>query len=122
MHRLTTLGLLAFCLVATIGCSVFRGALYTNVTEPGLNYPQGNGLYYGSTPGIARYELDNEAGPGSKTGTAEVHNWFYLVAYGDASVATAAKDGGITTIHTIDGHVETIWFFWSCFVTTVTGE
>jgi hypothetical protein len=39
---------------------------------------------------------------GQKTGTAEMYSVLGLVAWGDASTAAAAKQGGITTLNHMD--------------------
>ena len=42
---------------------------------------------------------------GSKVGKAQCVSWFGMVASGDASIATAAKNGGITKISHVDWKV-----------------
>lgn len=65
---------------------------------------------------------DNPGGPGSKTGVAE-----YKVILGfkpldaDASIATAAKNGGITKVSTVDTKIKG-GFFVATYSTVVTGE
>jgi TRL-like protein family len=39
---------------------------------------------------------------GQKTGKAKMHSVLWLVAWGDASSAAAAKQGGITTLNHMD--------------------
>jgi hypothetical protein len=47
---------------------------------------------------------------GTKTGTAEAHSVMWLFAWGDASYAAAAADGGITTLRHADQEVYTVLF------------
>ena len=60
---------------------------------------------------------------GSKVGTAKATTYFYFIAFNqDASIQTAAKNGGIKKISTVDmktGNVLNI--IWT-FETIVTGE
>lgn len=47
---------------------------------------------------------------GTKVGTAEAHSVLWLVAWGDASYATAAKNGNITVLRHADQEVTQILF------------
>jgi hypothetical protein len=47
---------------------------------------------------------------GSKRGTAEAYSLFWLVAWGDASYATAAKNGGIKILRHADQEVRQVLF------------
>jgi hypothetical protein len=58
----------------------------------------------------------------SKVGRATCRNILGLVAYGDASIAEAAREAGITTIHHVDAESTRIWFFYSQYTTVVYGE
>ena len=42
---------------------------------------------------------------GSKVGTAQAYSLFWLVAWGDASYATAARNGGITVLRHADQEI-----------------
>jgi len=87
MSRWSIFALLClFCLVV-VGCSPFRGLIYTDVTEPGLGRPES--LYSAST--LVNYELDQGKGPGSKKGEGTVINILGLFAFGDASIAGAQR-------------------------------
>ncbi|MDL2268984.1 TRL-like family protein [Desulfosarcina sp. OttesenSCG-928-A07] len=52
----------------------------------------------------------NQTQLGTKIGTAEARSVLWLFAWGDASYATAAKNGGITTIRHSDQEVFTVFF------------
>ena len=47
---------------------------------------------------------------GSKTGTAEAYSLFWLVAWGDASYAAAARNGNITILRHADQEVQQVLF------------
>lgn len=47
---------------------------------------------------------------GQKSGVAEARSILWLVAWGDASYAAAAKNGGITTLRHADQEVFTVLF------------
>jgi len=59
---------------------------------------------------------------GSKVGTAEAVNYGGVVAMGDASIETAAKNGGIKRIHTVDYEMINYSPFFIKTTTIVTGE
>lgn len=85
---------LAFSLViAMAGCatgiSPVSGALYTNVKGP-----------------ITATSMENYTV--KKVGRSTAKSLFGLIASGDASIHTAAKNGGITKIHHVDYHTKTV--------------
>jgi len=47
---------------------------------------------------------------GQKQGKASLHSLLWLVAWGDASTAAAAKEGGITTVNHMDKEVLNVFF------------
>jgi len=47
---------------------------------------------------------------GSKTGTAEAYSVLWLFAWGDASYAKAAKNGGITVLRSADQEIFQVLF------------
>lgn len=57
-----------------------------------------------------------------KCGTARTNNILFLVETGDASIDTAAKNGGIKKISHIDIHEKSIFIFWKGVKVTVYGE
>lgn len=85
MKKVYLLGVAAFSLLAsscaTIPTSVGIAALYTNVTEGAV-------------------ATSNRVG--SKVGTAHATNVFGLVAVGNASINSAAREAGITKISHVD--------------------
>jgi hypothetical protein len=69
--------------------------------------------------------IDIDADPtkrGSRVGRAEVANILGIVSTGDASVAAAAKAGGIKTIRHIDYHLFSVLGLYSRFETVVYGD
>lgn len=60
---------------------------------------------------------------GPDTGEASVHSILGLVAWGDAGVAAAARDGGLTTLNHMDVEILNIFFgIYSRETTIVYGE
>lgn len=59
---------------------------------------------------------------GSKTGEATVSSVLGIIATGDASIAAAAKNGGITKIKTVDYKAFSILGIYATYTTVVTGE
>ena len=57
----------------------------------------------------------------SKTGRAKAEG-IIVVGYGDASIAAAAKAGGITKIHHVDCEVLNVFGIYSRYETIVYGE
>lgn len=59
---------------------------------------------------------------GNKVGTATSTTYFGLVAMGDASIATAKKNGGISTVSCVDEKVNSILGIITTYTTTVHGN
>lgn len=78
-------------LIAVVGLMAFSGCAYVNVKTP-LDVD------------LNRTEL------GQKTGVAEAQSVLWLFAWGDASYAAAAADGGITTMRHADQEVFNVLF------------
>ena len=57
-----------------------------------------------------------------KKGTANTNNILFLVETGDASIDTAAKNGGIKKISYIDIRQKSVFIFWVGTTVTVYGE
>ncbi len=87
------------------GCATVApvGVLYTKVNLP-LQLGDGNNISY------------------SKVGQASANSYFSLIATGDASVETAAKNGNIKSIKYVDYHVENILGVVGTYTTTVYGD
>ena len=69
--------------------------------------------------------LDLDADPTTitdKSGEAYAENFLGLVVTGDASIAAAAKEGGITRVHHIDYQYKNILGLYGKFTTIVYGE
>ena len=78
-------------LVVAAGLLTFSGCAYVNVKAP------------------LDVNLD-QTQLGAKTGTAEARSVLWLFAWGDASYAAAAANGGITTLRHADQEVFTVLF------------
>jgi hypothetical protein len=59
---------------------------------------------------------------GSKTGTAKATGYLGIFVDGDASIRTAAKNGGISRISSVDVKKTNIAFIVMTYETIVTGE
>ena len=59
---------------------------------------------------------------GSKIGTATATSILGLIATGDASIHTAAKNGGITNIRQVDYHSTSILGIYATFTVEVHGD
>jgi hypothetical protein len=59
---------------------------------------------------------------GSKTGEAKATSILGIIATGDASVAAAAKNGGITKVKTVDVKATSIIGIYATYTVVVTGE
>ena len=60
-----------------------------------------NGCLYTNTKTPLDTDVSNTV-LGSKVGRSSARSYLWLVATGDASVAAAARDGGLTTIYHLD--------------------
>ncbi|HZL99866.1 MAG TPA: TRL-like family protein [Planctomycetota bacterium] len=58
----------------------------------------------------------------SRMGKASCHNVLGLLAFGDATVETAARSAGITRIHHVDAASSRFLFIYSQYTTIVYGE
>lgn len=81
-----------------------------------------HGTIYTSVQYPSHYTGVQDAGPGSKRGEAEASNILGIVATGDASVTTAAKNGRISKIRTVDAEGTSILGLYSTYKTIVTGD
>jgi hypothetical protein len=99
------LSLLALGLIAPLaGCqgvpSVAAGALWADVHNPG----------------------DAEGAVGGKRGEACAKSYFMLIGVGDASIATAAANGGIKNVTSTDSHSTNMLGIIGKFCTIVYGN
>lgn len=92
------------CSGCAIVASPLPGSIYTSVAYP--SYYQG---------------VDN-GGPGMKKGEAMASSILGIVATGDASIAAAVRNGGITKIHTADTKATSVLGIYASYTTMVTGE
>lgn len=102
MKKLLACALLAAAVAGT-GCvkSPVVGAAYTDVKD-----------------GMA---VTGNAGS-SKVGTAEVKGYVGLVALGDASIQTAAREAGITRIHHVDYQTKSYVGVYTIYTIIVYGD
>lgn len=99
---LTVLGL-AFMLTATQANAM--GLFYTDATYPV------------TATGAKVQDLSK-----LKKGTASTNNILFVVETGDASIDTAAKNGGIKKITHVDITEKSVFIFWRGVTVTVYGE
>jgi hypothetical protein len=102
---------LAACALASSGCAAFYSAPVV---------PAAAGLYMNT-----KAPLDTHFDPtelGDKTGKASVRTVLWLIAWGDASAAAAAQDGGIKTIRHADYEFLSVLGVYQSFTTVVHGD
>jgi hypothetical protein len=90
--------------VVMLSLFVLSGCLYTNVLTP--------------------FDTDlNKTVLGQKQGRASMESVLWLVAWGDAGTAAAAKQGGITTVNHMDREILNVLFgFYTKTTTIVYGD
>lgn len=92
---------LAVTSVLFCSCAVSRvGAIYTDISAP----------------------ITTTCASGSKVGTATSTSYLALWAEGDASIEAAKKNGGITTVSSVDTKVKSILGIITTYTTTVRGN
>lgn len=96
-------GIFACAALLSVGCakSPVMGGIYTDVKD-----------------GLA---VTGNAGS-SKVGTAEVKGYVGLVALGDASIQTAAREAGITRIHHVDYQTKSYVGVYTIYTIIVYGD
>lgn len=80
--------------------------------------PLVGGLYTDVKDGLA---VTGNAGS-SKVGTAEAKSYLGLVALGDASIQTAAREAGITRIHHVDYQAKSYVGIYTIYTVIVYGD
>jgi hypothetical protein len=95
---------IAFAVVVILCLSMLSGCLYTHVLTP--------------------YDTDlNKTVLGQKQGKATMESVLWLIAWGDAGTAAAAKQGGITTVNHMDRETLIVLFgIYSKSTTIVYGD
>lgn len=88
--------------VAVLVCGVVAMAFVVSMSGCAHSFPTG-AIY---TNVIVPHDATGSTAPSAKVGTSESMDVLSLVAIGDSSIETAAKNGGITKIHHVD---------WECF-------
>ena len=99
--------LISFAALILSGCaynSPVPGVFFTGTT-----FPSGD-----------KVKLDGETA--SKQGRSSCYSVFALVAFGDCSINSAMKHGGITKIHHVDSSSMNVLYFFFKYDTIVYGE
>ena len=99
--------LISFAALILSGCaynSPVPGAFFTGTT-----FPSGD-----------KVKLDSETA--SKQGKSSCYSVFALIAFGDCSINSAMKEGGITKIHHVDSSSMNFIYFFYKYDTIVYGE
>lgn len=105
MRKLWMAGLaigLGFCAGCAAVATPLTGTIYTSVKYPSM--------------------ASNEAAPGPRRGEATASSILGIVATGDASIAAAARNGGIRKINTADTEGWSLLGLYATYTTVVTGE
>ena len=102
-----------YFLLSTVATLILSGCAY-NSPVPGI-------LYTGTTfPSGDKVRLDSETA--GKQGKSSCYSVLALVAFGDCSIKSAMKDGGITKIHHVDSKSTQFLFIMYRYDTIVYGE
>ncbi|MFN3587052.1 MAG: TRL-like family protein [Moraxellaceae bacterium] len=103
MKRLVAASVLALALTGCASSTTpVTGLLYTNVTGPLM--------------------VTGSADKPTKVGRSYARSYFGLYATGDASIETAAKNGGIVKIHHVDHETQIIMGIIADYTTVVYGN
>src|SRR5690606_38736577 len=103
----------ASCAIAGVAM-ISTGCLRAPVVPP-------YGIIYSEIQAPLDHDFDQTIVP-SKAGRSESISILGLVAMGDASTNTAAKEGGLSVIHTADYEYTNILGIYQKYVTVVRGE
>ncbi len=79
------------------------------------------GFLYSDVKAPIPSSIDNNVKP-LKSGTAFAQSILGWVAIGDASIQTAARNGGITKIHHVEQHSQSVLGIVATYTITVYGE
>ena len=102
-------------LIACIICiTLFLGCMLAPVVPPA-------GIIYSNTKAPLDIDVNNTT-IGSKRGEASCLNIMMLVAFGDASINEAARNGGIKTVKHVDYEFTNIFGLYQEYKTIVYGE
>lgn len=102
-------------MVAALGaCVMLSGCLVAPVIPP-------VGIIYSDIKAPLDHDFSGET-VGTRSGSAETMSIIGCVALGDASIKTAAANGGITKIHSVDYEYVNIVGVYQKYVTVVHGE
>ncbi len=107
--------LLAVCVVVSLSLGCAAGYYRTPVQPAG-------GWAFARLEAPMSTNFDQGAMISPKTGMATSESFLGFIALGDASLETAAKNGGISKIHCADYKFENILGLYSKFTTVVHGE
>ena len=101
MTKILSVAALAAILFSGCASSTPTGALFTGVKLP---------------------VSGNQGASGNKTGEASCMSLLGILATGDCSVSTAAKNGGITQVQSVDTRVDSILGIINSYTTIVKGN
>ena len=99
--------LISFAALILSGCA-------NNSPVPGVFFT------YTTFPSGDKVKLDSETA--GKQGKSSCRSFLALVAFGDCSIKSDMKDGGITKIHHVDSKSSNVVFFMYRYDTIVYGE
>jgi hypothetical protein len=68
------------------------------------------------------WDGDAEGPVGTKQGQACANSILGIAATGDASIAAAARNGGISNVTTVDRRAKSVLMFWAQYCTIVRGS
>jgi hypothetical protein len=73
---------------------------------------------------VAKWDghISNPGVPTTKTSRACAQSVLGIVAFGDASIETAKRSGGITKVATVDHETLNVFYFFGQYCTVVYGE
>lgn len=100
---------ISFCAAALLASLLFTGCMRT---------PVAGAFYTDIKDGFA---VTGNAGS-NKVGTAEIRGYAGVVALGDASIQTAAREAGITRIHHVDYRVKSYVGMYTIYTVIVYGD
>ncbi len=102
-----------YFLLSTVATLILSGCAY-NSPVPGV-------IFTSTTfPSGDKVKLDSETV--SKQGKSSCYSVFALVAFGNCSITSAMRDGGITKIHHVDSSSMNVLYFFFKYDTIVYGE
>jgi len=97
--------LISICMLVGCAAPYTQGMIFSNMDRPACSPDDATGLQVGS-----------------KAGSSQMVNYLGLIAIGDASIKTAARNAGISKVKTVDVHFDSVLGVVNTTTTNVTGE